>query len=236
MQKTNQSQTYLEDSRVRINCSISAQTSQDSQHAVLWYVRHTSGSEADELLLRIERSGTFEYGAYADEERLRRRVQAERLSPRLYVLTLNRAESSDSGTYYCLVEEWLSDPDGAWYRVSRDTSGFTQVLVTRPGELTNRLFSQLEHLPVSGGTLLLLLVSHSDSLLEASGTSCSHNLICLELSSGGSRWRLVNASSHVLPEVKNLPCTCLVCRSSWSTNISLHVLGVMSPRLTLCSF
>lgn len=140
MQKTNQSQAYLEDSRVRINCSISAQTSQDSQHAVLWYVRHTSGSEADELLLRIERSGTFEYGAYADEERLRRRVQAERLSARLYVLTLNRAESSDSGTYYCLVEEWLRDPDAAWYRVSRDTSGFTQVLVRRPGELTNRLF------------------------------------------------------------------------------------------------
>ncbi|XP_070771107.1 immunoglobulin superfamily member 3, partial [Enoplosus armatus] len=132
VQKTNQSQVYLEDSRVRINCSITSQTSQDSQHAVLWYVRRATGSEADELLLRIERSGAFEYGAYADEERLRRRVQAERLSPRLYVLTLNRAENSDSGTYYCLVEEWLSDPDGAWYRLSREPSGFTQVLVRQP--------------------------------------------------------------------------------------------------------
>lgn len=134
MQKTNQSQVYLEDSRVRINCSISSQTSPDSQHAVLWYVRRASGSETDELLLRIERTGAFEYGAYADEERLRRRVQAERLSPRLYALTLNRAEGSDSGTYYCLVEEWLSDPDGAWYRLSRESSGFTQVLVRQPGE------------------------------------------------------------------------------------------------------
>ncbi|XP_076603519.1 immunoglobulin superfamily member 3 isoform X1 [Chaetodon auriga] len=132
VQKTNQSQVYVEDSRVRINCSISSQTSQDSQHAVMWYVRRATGSEADELLLRIERSGAFEYGAYADEERLRRRVQAERLSPRLYVLTLNRAENSDSGTYYCLVEEWLSDPDGAWYRLSRESSGFTQVLVRQP--------------------------------------------------------------------------------------------------------
>ncbi|KAM9347526.1 immunoglobulin superfamily member 3 [Symphorus nematophorus] len=132
VQKTNQSQVYLEDSRVRINCSITSQTSQDSQHAVLWYVRRATGSEADELLLRIERTGAFEYGAYADEERLRRRVQAERLSPRLYVLTLNRAENSDSGTYYCLVEEWLSDPDGAWYRLSRESSGFTQVLVRQP--------------------------------------------------------------------------------------------------------
>lgn len=132
VQKNNQSHVYLEDSRVRINCSITSQTSRDSQHAVLWYVRRATGSEADELLLRIERSGAFEYGAYADEERLRRRVQAERLSPRLYVLTLNRAESSDSGTYYCLVEEWLSDPDGAWYRLSRESSGFTQVLVRQP--------------------------------------------------------------------------------------------------------
>ncbi|KAJ0070250.1 hypothetical protein NL108_007600, partial [Boleophthalmus pectinirostris] len=132
VQKTNQSQAYLEDSRVRMNCSITSQTSADSQHAVLWYVRRASGSETDELLLRIERSGAFEYGAYADEERLRRRVQAERLSPRLYTLTLNRAESSDSGTYYCLVEEWLSDPDGAWYRLAREASGFTQVIVRQP--------------------------------------------------------------------------------------------------------
>ncbi|XP_014020320.1 immunoglobulin superfamily member 3 isoform X1 [Salmo salar] len=132
VQKTNQSLVYLEDSRVRVNCSVASQTSQDSQHAVLWYVRRAEGAEADELLLRIERSGAFEYGAYADEERLRRRVQAERLSPRLYALTLNRAESSDSGTYYCLVEEWLTDPDGAWYRLARDSSGFTQVLVRQP--------------------------------------------------------------------------------------------------------
>lgn len=101
---------------------------------MLWYVRRATGSEADELLLRIERSGAFEYGAYAEEERLRRRVQAERLSSRSYVLTLNRAESSDSGTYYCLVEEWLSDPDGTWYRLSREPSGFTKVLVRQPGE------------------------------------------------------------------------------------------------------
>ncbi|XP_035507456.2 immunoglobulin superfamily member 3 [Scophthalmus maximus] len=132
VQKNNQSQVYPEDSRVRINCSITSQTSQDSQHAVLWYVRRATGSEADELLLRIERSGAFEYGAYAEEERLRRRVQAERLSSRSYVLTLNRAESSDSGTYYCLVEEWLSDPDGTWYRLSREPSGFTKVLVRQP--------------------------------------------------------------------------------------------------------
>ncbi|XP_030643447.1 immunoglobulin superfamily member 3 [Chanos chanos] len=130
--KSNQSLQFLEDSRVRVNCSITSQTSPDSQHAVLWYARKSEAGEPDELLLKIEHTGAFEYGAYAEEERLRSRVQSERLSPRLYVLTLHRAETSDSGTYYCLVEEWLTDPDGAWYRLARDSSGFTRVVVKQP--------------------------------------------------------------------------------------------------------
>ncbi|XP_077584579.1 immunoglobulin superfamily member 3 [Stigmatopora nigra] len=133
VQKTNQSLVYLEDSRVRLNCTVTSQTRPESLHAVLWYIRRAGlGSETDELLLRVERWGALEYGAYADEERLRQRVRAERLSPRHYALTLDRTESSDSGTYYCLVEEWLSDPDGAWYRLSRDSSGLTQLLVRQP--------------------------------------------------------------------------------------------------------
>ncbi|KAI4898107.1 hypothetical protein NFI96_015371 [Prochilodus magdalenae] len=130
--KSNQSLQFLEDSRVRVNCSIASQTSDESQHAVLWYARKGEAGEPDELLLKIERTGAFEYGAYAEEERLRSRVQSERLSPRLYGLTLHRAETSDSGIYYCLVEEWLMDPDGAWYRLARDSSGFTHVVVRQP--------------------------------------------------------------------------------------------------------
>ncbi|XP_036417875.1 immunoglobulin superfamily member 3 isoform X1 [Colossoma macropomum] len=131
--KSNQSLQFLEDSRVRVNCSIASQTSEESQHAVLWYARKGEAGEPDELLLKIERTGAFEYGVYAEEERLRSRVQSERLSPRLYGLTLHRAETSDSGIYYCLVEEWLMDPDGAWYRLARDSSGFTHVVVRQPG-------------------------------------------------------------------------------------------------------
>lgn len=134
MHKSNQSLQFLEDSRVRVNCSVTSQTSLDSQHAVLWYARKAEAGEPDELLLKIEHSGAFEYGAYAEEERLRSRVQSERLSPRLYGLTLHRAETSDSGTYYCLVEEWLMDPDGAWYRLAQDSSGFTHVVVRQPGK------------------------------------------------------------------------------------------------------
>lgn len=134
MHKVNQSLQFVEDSRVRLNCSIASQTSAESQHAVLWYARKGAATEPDELLLKIERTGAFEYGAYAEEERLRSRVQCERLSPSLYGLTLHRAEISDSGTYYCLVEEWLTDPDGVWYRLARDSSGFSHVVIKQPGK------------------------------------------------------------------------------------------------------
>uniref|UniRef100_A0A4W4H5Z5 Immunoglobulin superfamily member 3 n=1 Tax=Electrophorus electricus TaxID=8005 RepID=A0A4W4H5Z5_ELEEL len=130
--KSNQSLQFLENSRVRVNCSVTSQTSSEAQHAVLWYARKGEAAEPDELLLKIERGGAFEYGAYAEEERLRSRVQSERLLPRVYGLTLHRTEASDSGTYYCLVEEWLMDPDGVWYRLARDSSGFTHVVVRQP--------------------------------------------------------------------------------------------------------
>ncbi|KAK1797918.1 hypothetical protein P4O66_007968, partial [Electrophorus voltai] len=130
--KSNQSLQFLENSRVRVNCSVTSQTSSEAQHAVLWYARKGEAAEPDELLLKIERGGAFEYGAYAEEERLRSRVQSERLLPRIYGLTLHRTEASDSGTYYCLVEEWLMDPDGVWYRLARDSSGFTHVVVRQP--------------------------------------------------------------------------------------------------------
>ncbi|KAJ8247195.1 hypothetical protein GJAV_G00259830 [Gymnothorax javanicus] len=129
VQKTNQSAVCPEGGRVRVNCSILGRTSADSQHTVLWYAG--KGAEP-ELLLRISHMLGFEYGAYAEEERLKRRLQAERLSPTLYGLTVHHAEVSDSGTYYCHVEEWLLDPEGQWYRLAHDTSGFTQVSVTQP--------------------------------------------------------------------------------------------------------
>ncbi|KAG5851558.1 hypothetical protein ANANG_G00052950 [Anguilla anguilla] len=103
VQKANQSLWFVEDSSVRVNCSVEAQTSPYAQHAVLWYAR--KGPEphsAPELLLKTTRPAGLQY------------------------------ELSDSGAYYCQVEEWLLDPEGSWYHLARDTSGFTQVFVTQP--------------------------------------------------------------------------------------------------------
>ncbi|KAL4636329.1 immunoglobulin superfamily member 3 isoform X1 [Arapaima gigas] len=133
VQQSNQSLWFVENSRLWVNCSITSQTSSDSQHTVLWFARKShEPSTAPELLLKMNHNSAFEYGTYAEEERLKSRVQSERLSPQLYTLTIHQAETSDSGTYFCVVEEWLLDPYGAWYQVSKETSGFSKVMVRRP--------------------------------------------------------------------------------------------------------
>ncbi|XP_018614914.1 immunoglobulin superfamily member 3-like isoform X2 [Scleropages formosus] len=133
VQQSNQSLWFVENSRVWVNCSITSQTSSDSQHTVLWYARKSGEpSTAPELLLKMNHNSAFEYGTYAEEERLKSRVQSERLSPQLYTLTIHRAETSDTGTYFCVVEEWLLDPYGAWYQLAKESSGFTKVVVRQP--------------------------------------------------------------------------------------------------------
>ncbi|RXM33923.1 Immunoglobulin superfamily member 3 [Acipenser ruthenus] len=122
---------FVEDSRVPLNCTIASHTSPDAQYTVLWYAMKEDEADA-ELLLKINHNSAFEYGTYAEEERLKSRVQSERLSPQLYSLTLHQAELSDSGSYYCRVEEWLLDPNNAWYKLTEETSGLTKVTIKRP--------------------------------------------------------------------------------------------------------
>ncbi|XP_028656565.2 LOW QUALITY PROTEIN: immunoglobulin superfamily member 3 [Erpetoichthys calabaricus] len=129
--KTARSLVFVEDSRVPLNCTIISQTSPDSQYTVLWYSKKTGETEA-ELLLKLNHNSAFEYGTYAEEERLKSRVQSERLSPQLYSLTLHQAELSDSGTYYCQVEEWLLDPNNVWYKLAEESSGITNVTIKQP--------------------------------------------------------------------------------------------------------
>ncbi|KAK6486990.1 immunoglobulin superfamily member 3-like isoform X1 [Huso huso] len=129
--KADMTLAFVEDSRVPLNCTIASQTSPDAQYTVLWYAMKEDEADA-ELLLKINHNSAFEYGTYAEEERLKSRVQSERLSPQLYSLTLHQAELSDSGSYYCRVEEWLLDPNNAWYKLTEETSGLTKVTIKRP--------------------------------------------------------------------------------------------------------
>ncbi|XP_065445654.1 immunoglobulin superfamily member 3 isoform X4 [Chrysemys picta bellii] len=130
--KSKRSITLVENRPIPLNCSVKSQTSPDSHFAVLWYVHKPSDADG-KLILKTTHSSAFEYGTYAEEEGLRGRLQFERSSSGgLFSLTVQRAEVSDSGSYYCHVEEWLLSPNHAWYKLAEEVSGRTEVTVKQP--------------------------------------------------------------------------------------------------------
>lgn len=132
--KSKRTLTLVENRPIQLNCSVKSQTSPNSHFAVLWYVHKPSDADG-KLILKTTHSSAFEYGTYAEEEGLRARLQFERhVSGGLFSLTVQRAEVSDSGSYYCHVEEWLLSPNYAWYKLAEEVSGRTEVTVKQPGK------------------------------------------------------------------------------------------------------
>ncbi|EAW56659.1 immunoglobulin superfamily member 3 isoform 1 precursor [Homo sapiens] len=130
--KSKRTLTLVENKPIQLNCSVKSQTSQNSHFAVLWYVHKPSDADG-KLILKTTHNSAFEYGTYAEEEGLRARLQFERhVSGGLFSLTVQRAEVSDSGSYYCHVEEWLLSPNYAWYKLAEEVSGRTEVTVKQP--------------------------------------------------------------------------------------------------------
>ncbi|CAJ0947068.1 unnamed protein product [Ranitomeya imitator] len=128
--KGQRSVAVLEGSAVTLSCTVRAQSSPDARFSVLWFAQEPSGTDGK----LIVRSGTgMEYGTYAEEADLKDRLQLEELTPGHYTLTLLGARREDSGDYYCQVEEWVLDPNQAWYQLTKDASGLTEVNVKMPG-------------------------------------------------------------------------------------------------------
>lgn len=129
----------VEGSTVSLTCSVRSQTNPDSRFSVLWFAHRPPGADGK----LIVRSGVgMEYGTYAEEAALKDRLQLEVLSPGQYTLTLLGARIEDSGSYYCHVEEWVLDPNQAWYQLAKDASGMTELVVRMPD-----LNLQLDQLP-----------------------------------------------------------------------------------------
>ncbi|KAM6219244.1 immunoglobulin superfamily member 3 isoform 1-T1 [Rhynchocyon petersi] len=130
--KSKRTLTLVENRPIQLSCSVKSQTSQNSHFAVLWYVHKPSDADG-KLILKTTHNSAFEYGTYAEEEGLRGRLQFERhVYGGLFSLTVQRAEVSDSGSYYCHVEEWLLSPNYAWYKLAEEVSGRTEVTVKQP--------------------------------------------------------------------------------------------------------
>ncbi|XP_072441318.1 immunoglobulin superfamily member 3 [Chiloscyllium punctatum] len=120
-----------ENDNIHLNCHITNQTRPDSQFSVLWYVQ-TSLEKADKLILKSNRDSVVEYKDWLGRDKKKERLQVAKPFAGHYTLVLLKADISDSGKYYCHVEEWLLSPNNIWYKIGEDTSGLTTVTVQRP--------------------------------------------------------------------------------------------------------
>ncbi|XP_070606314.1 immunoglobulin superfamily member 3 isoform X2 [Erythrolamprus reginae] len=168
--KSKRSIVLVANKPIPLNCSVKSQTSPDSHFAVLWYVHRPSDTDG-KLILKTTHSSVFEYGTYAEEEGLKGRLQFERsLSGGLFSLTVQRAQVSDSGSYYCHVEEWLLNPNHAWYKLAEEVSGRTEVTVKLPDNLleVNKSQKNLTILENEWVTLECLVTNRSSQASQLS--------------------------------------------------------------------
>ncbi|XP_062906800.1 immunoglobulin superfamily member 3-like [Mobula hypostoma] len=117
---------------IEIDCRIFAQTQNDSQFSVTWFFSKSQG-EKGEALLNINRSNIIQYyGELRTNDQKRMKFQIEKPSNDLYKLTIEKADVTDEGNYYCSVTEWLLDPNYVWYQVGEAASALTYVQVHTP--------------------------------------------------------------------------------------------------------
>lgn len=138
--------TVEESKSIRLGCSIPSQSSRDSRFSVSWYVEHFEDMDDDdqpgeedrkrECVFSIGHDAVFGNGNCSprDHGGPNSRLQFERMTSDQYSLTIQGALPTDSGRYYCHVEEWLLNPRNAWYRLTTNNSGFTIVNVLPQGK------------------------------------------------------------------------------------------------------
>uniref|UniRef100_A0A803JWN8 Immunoglobulin superfamily member 3 n=1 Tax=Xenopus tropicalis TaxID=8364 RepID=A0A803JWN8_XENTR len=124
----------LEGQSVTVTCHVLNRTLPDSRLSLEWLCWRAGHMERRGLA-RLTVDGVL--GSVEEEPGdvapgLPSRVQVSQPSLGLYALTLRGTEVRDSGTYSCLVQEWLRDPRGQWYRRTEERSGATYVSVRQP--------------------------------------------------------------------------------------------------------
>lgn len=108
-----------------LDCTVNSPVSNGSQFNVTWM-------HGTKTLVRMEPEGTVTLGP---ENTPDERLQLRRTGRLTFQLLIQQVKSTDSGSYRCLVEEWIQDPEGSLYKIN--TKSVTMELqVTENGKQT----------------------------------------------------------------------------------------------------
>ncbi|GCB69291.1 hypothetical protein scyTo_0008362 [Scyliorhinus torazame] len=130
----NVSVSSSEDDVVELECHIVNQTQTQSQFSVTWYFQRKEDSKAKEMaLLKTDRHNIPQYyGDLLTDPQKKMKFQSVKASHNMYKLIIQKAAQSDSGVYFCNVEEWVSNPQNEWVIQGHARSGSTILQVQSP--------------------------------------------------------------------------------------------------------
>ncbi|KAG9470509.1 hypothetical protein GDO78_017580 [Eleutherodactylus coqui] len=114
-----------EGSNLTLPCNVVSTSVFDATFAITWWKVQTPGHQ---LLFNASRLGQF---VYPSEEG--NRLQYERTSELMFQLRILPTRLSDTGIYYCRIQEWLRTPRGVWYQLGQQSGGNMSVTIQAAG-------------------------------------------------------------------------------------------------------
>ncbi|XP_008273849.1 immunoglobulin superfamily member 3-like [Stegastes partitus] len=110
-----------------IKCSVVSNSSSSSHYSVTWLLQQEAENKT---IVSSDRNALVTFGPKVELSH-RQRISMRRSKGPSFELTIRQARISDKGSYICEVVEWLQDPRGDWYKVSK-VSKTTKLTVTEP--------------------------------------------------------------------------------------------------------
>ncbi|XP_023155359.2 immunoglobulin superfamily member 3-like [Amphiprion ocellaris] len=112
---------------IEIKCSVVTESSASSRYSVTWLLQQEAENKT---IVSSDRNALVTFGPTVELSH-RQRISMRRSNGPSFEINIRQAGISDKGSYICEVVEWLQDPHGDWYQISK-VSRTTKLTVTEP--------------------------------------------------------------------------------------------------------
>lgn len=128
MDKSNVQLEVTEGEQLRLSCSLGPSDLDPTfRYSLRWFYQSQDQSLSTVKLLTYSHEGQL-YFQVSDPE-IQNRLSFSRPSISVFHLSILNSVPSDSGIYYCQVDQYQADCKSNWERKASDKSGFTNVSV-----------------------------------------------------------------------------------------------------------
>lgn len=129
----------VEQDPLELTCEVATETFQHSHLSVAWL--RQSDSEKFVEVISLSRDFVLHSSSeYAQRQSLGE-VRLDKLGSTTFRLIVFHLQPSDQGEFFCEAAEWIQDPDGSWYAMTRKRSEGTVVNIQPTGQCLLSPFS-----------------------------------------------------------------------------------------------